>query len=199
MFDCITVGSATIDAFLTIHHANIHCRLDEKDCELCIKYGQKIQLDRCELLLGGNACNVAVGLRRCGLDTSVMVEIGDDDFGKTIKKTLQEEKVNTDAMIIDKHTPSSFAVAINFKGERTLFVEHIKRKHNFSFANISTKWMYLTSLGHEWKHVYENALSFVKQNSAYLAFNPGTVQIAEDGEILQPIFQQTEVLFLNRE
>ena len=199
MFDCITVGSATIDAFLTIHHANIHCRLNEKDCELCVKYGEKIQLDACEFLLGGNACNVAVGLVRAGFDTGVMVEIGDDDFGKTIKRTLQGEGVNTDAIIVDAHTPSSFAVAINFKGERTLFVEHIKRRHEFSFTDTSSKWMYLTSLGQQWKHAYDNALSFVRQNGVLLAFNPGTVQISEDVKTLEPFLKQTEILFLNRE
>ncbi len=201
MVDCITVGSATIDAFLTIHHANIHCRLNEKDCELCVKYGEKIQLDACEFLLGGNACNVAVGLRRVGFTTAVVVEIGDDEFGKKIKRTLIEDDVDTSFVTVG-HAPSSFAVAINFKGERTLFVEHILRKHDFSyfsFGSTKSKWMYLTSLGNEWKHAYNNALSFVKEHDIRLAFNPGTVQIAEDGDTLTPFLKQTEVLFLNRE
>lgn len=198
MFDCITVGSATIDAFLSIHHANIHCRLNEKDCELCVKYGEKIQLDKCEFLLGGNACNVAVGLRRSGFTTAVVVEIGDDEFGKKILHTLAKENVDTSLVKIE-HAPSSFAVAINFKGERTLFVEHIERKHDFSFVTSRSTWMYLTSLGHKWKYAYSKALSFVKENDIRLAFNPGTVQIAEDGDALAPFFKQADVLFLNRE
>ncbi|MBI2190285.1 MAG: hypothetical protein HYU49_01970, partial [Candidatus Levybacteria bacterium] len=59
MNDFVCVGDATIDAFLSIHDANLHCRLNEKDCELCIKYGEKIPVDKFELSLGGIASNVS--------------------------------------------------------------------------------------------------------------------------------------------
>lgn len=196
-FDIICVGDVVIDAFLSIHEASTHCRLS--DCELCVRYGEKIPIDSCEFLLGGNACNVSVGLARLSYKSSLIAEIGDDEFSHKITNGLAKEAVDSIHIIHTKNAPSSFAIGINFKGERTLFVEHVTREHNFSFEGLSPKWVYLTSLGKEWEETYKKTLDFVKSNSLSIAFNPGTLQLEEVRQIIAECLKYTTVLFVNKE
>ncbi len=114
-FDIITVGNATIDAFLGLHDASVHCHLSEKDKELCFPYGEKIALDTCDFQLGGNACNVAVGVSRLGLSTALVAETGDDEFAQKIINQLSHEKVDRSFVQQTKNTPASFAIGLNFK------------------------------------------------------------------------------------
>lgn len=198
-FDAITIGSAKIDAFLSIYEARDYFKLNKETNELCIKSGQKIEVDRCDFLLGGNAANVGVGLSRLGLKSAIFSEIGDEELSQKILKALKTENVNTRFLIQTKGKEASFSIILNFKGERTIFSEHVDRPHNFNFDNISTKSIYLTSLGHEWKKPYQKASEFVKKTKCLLAFNPGTLQIQEGHIAIADILSITDILFVNKE
>ena len=198
-FDVVCVGNAKIDTFLTLHEANTSLRLIKQTNELCIKFGEKITVDKAELLLGGNAANVAVGTSRLGLNVTLVAEIGEDEFAQKIINTLSKEKVDVSNVTQTEGQQSSFSTIINFKGERTIFSEHVKRNHNFTFENISTKWVYLTSLGDEWKSAYDKTVDFVKRTKARLAFNPGTLQISEGVKNIENVLSLTDILFVNKE
>lgn len=197
--DVVTIGNATIDAFLTFQKNNPHVRLDEKTQDLCVKSGEKIEVETSEFLMGGNASNVAVGLSRLGLKTSLCAEIGDDELSEKILKTLYKENVDFRLVKRTKNAKTSFAVAINVGGERTLFVQHIPREHNFNLADVFPKWIYLTSLGHEWKKPYQKVFSFVEKTGTKLACNPGTLQIQEGGNELTEALKKSHIVFLNKE
>lgn len=198
-FDVVCVGNAKIDAFLSIHEASQHLRLNKDTNELCIKSGEKIAVDKCEFLLGGNAANVAVGLSRLGLKSSLYAEIGDDELSHKIINTLKKEDVHTENVKRSKDNECSISVIINFKNERTIFSEHIQRLHDFTFDNLSAKWLYLTSIGNEWKTAYKRAVNFVKQTKTRVAFNPGTLQIAEGYKKIADVLSITDILFVNKE
>ena len=198
-FDVICVGNAKIDSFLTLREANNHLRLMEETNELCIKFGEKITVDKTEILLGGNAANVAVGISRLGLKAGLVAEIGNDEFAQKIINTLSKEKVDISNVKQTEGQQSSFSTIINFKGERTIFSEHVKRSHDFSFENISTKWVYLTSLGEEWTSAYNKTVDFIKKTGCRLAFNPGTLQIAAGEKSIENVLSVTDVLFVNKE
>ena len=198
-FDVVCVGNAKIDTFLTLHEASTSLRLIKETNELCIKFGEKITVDKAELLLGGNAANVAVGTSRLGLNVTLVAEIGEDEFAQKIINTLSKEKVDVSNVKQTEGQQSSFSTIINFKGERTIFSEHVKRNHNFTFENISTKWVYLTSLGDEWKSAYDKTVDFVKRTKARLAFNPGTLQISEGVKNIENVLSLTDILFVNKE
>ncbi len=198
-YDLLAVGNATVDAFLTIQDANVHCHLNTKTCELCVAYGEKILLEGCSFQAGGNACNVAVGISRLGNRTSLVAEIGDDEFAQKILHSLDNEKVDKKLLIQKQNMGSSFAIGIQFKGERTLFVEHVRREHTFAFDHIMTKWIYLTSLGKEWQHVYSQVVSFITKTGCKLAFNPGTPQLDEGYESIAAVMQSTKVFIVNKQ
>lgn len=198
-FDVACVGNAKIDTFLTLHEANQHLRFAKDSNELCIKFGEKISVDKADILVGGNAANVSVGTSRLGLNTALVAEIGSDEFAQKIINTLSQENVNTSKIIQTKGQQSSFSTIINFKAERTIFSEHVKRSHDFNFENISTKWVYLTSIGEEWTNAYNKTVDFIKNKQAKLAFNPGTLQIQSGRKNIENVLSIADILFVNKE
>src|SRR5258706_8169382 len=111
-YDLITVGETTMDAFMTLHDSSEKVHLT--DGELCFRHGEKINVERYDFFMGGNATNVAVGLARLGLKATLCSEIGDDEFSIKIRNSLANEHIERLLMI---QTPgqSSFSVIINFK------------------------------------------------------------------------------------
>ena len=197
MPDVITIGNALIDSFLTLHDENVHARVNAGDNELCIRLGEKILLDSTQFVMGGNACNVAVGMSRIGIQSGLIAEIGDDAFGQKIMQGLQAEDVDT--AFVTQRGESSFAVGLQFQGDRTLFVQHHVREHAFPLDTLQAKLVFLTSLGTKWHHVYEGIIAAKKGASFLLAVNPGTPQLSEGRAYLAPLFAVSDMVFLNKE
>ena len=198
-FDVVCVGNAKIDTFLTLHEASEHLRLIKETNELAIKFGEKITVDKAELLLGGNAANVSVGISRLGLNTALVAEIGKDEFAQKIINTLSKENVDVSNIAQTEGQQSSFSTIINFRNERTIFSEHVRREHNFNFENITTPWVYLTSLGNAWLDAYNKTVDFIKETKSSLAFNPGTLQIESGKNSIENVLSVTDLLFVNKE
>ncbi len=198
-FDIICVGNAKIDTFLTLSDVNNHLRFIQESNELCIKFGEKITVEKAEILVGGNAANVAVGVSRLGLKSGIIAEIGSDEFAQKIINTLSKEKVDTSKVLQKEGQESSFSTIINFKGERTIFSEHVKRSHDFNFENITAKWVYLTSIGEDWIDAYNKTVDFAKNKKVKFAFNPGTLQIAAGRKNIENALGITDILFVNKE
>jgi ribokinase len=191
----LSVGSGLLDAFLTVEDANTHFRVEDK--EFCIRFGDKIQLSSTEFQLGGNACNVSVGLSRLGLSSSLMAEIGVDEFSESILAILRKENVDT-TFVVRGNVPSSFAIGLNFNNERTLFVQHRLREHAFRTPDVKFDFVYLTSMGREWREAYKTIAMYVKEHGIPLFFNPGTPQISEGKDGILGQLEATYVLFVNK-
>lgn len=198
-FDVVAVGNARVDIFIWVQETNKHFRLNEETKELCIKIGDKALVDNAYLMSGGNAANVSVGLSRLGFKTAIIAEIGEDEFAQRIINSLAEEGVSEAFLQKTHNKSSSFSVIINYKSERTIFEETVEREHNFSFENISAKWIYLTALSEKWKEAYRKTLEFAKNNNVKLAFNPGTLQLDSGFEFIEDIIKKSEIVFLNKE
>ena len=80
MYDVITIGSATLDAFIETDAANIVsvCSTDKKKDFMAYPYGAKIEIDNFEFETGGGAINTATNFSTLGLKTSTIVKVGDD-------------------------------------------------------------------------------------------------------------------------
>lgn len=197
-YDVITIGETTVDAFMTVGDANGKYRIDNEHHDFCIRPGQKIDVDRYDFCMGGNATNVAVGLSRLGIKAGLCSEIGDDEFSIKIRNWLARDNVER-LLVKQVNGPSSFAVIINFQGDRTIFVQDVHRDHDFDFSEVTTPFVYLTSLGDEWDGPYKKALSFVEASNATLAFNPGSRQVRANNETVQQVLAKTTYLFVNKE
>ena len=80
MYDFITIGSATVDAFIETDAANIVSvsSLDTKREFMAYPYGAKIEIDNFELQTGGGGINTAANFAALGFKTSAIIKIGDD-------------------------------------------------------------------------------------------------------------------------
>lgn len=71
---------------------------------------------------GGPASNAAYLLGKWGLDVTFAGVVGDDLYGKRIKKEFEDIKVNTDYLVLNNNgqTPTSFILANQENGSRTV-------------------------------------------------------------------------------
>ncbi|MFA8299066.1 MAG: carbohydrate kinase family protein [Hyphomicrobiales bacterium] len=69
-------------------------------------------------IIGGSASNACISLSRLGVNCSLVTEIGDDDIGSLILKSLSEEKADTKFVNICKGKRSTIIIAmLDNKGE----------------------------------------------------------------------------------
>jgi len=199
MTDFLCVGDATQDNFFFIHEASVHCDLNNANCELILRYGNKIPVEKIGQSLVGNAANVSVGLARLGIQTALSTVFGDDDRGAWIKKQLMLANVNLDSSLTEANRESNLSSIIVFKSERTILSFHahgVKDIENLPKA----KWIYLTSSpGPDSAPLFAKILKY-KQDypEVKIAFNPYVVDLKKGREFLQPVIEITDILFVNK-
>ncbi len=199
-YDVITLGSARLDAFMTIHDPKKELHKDqEHQGGVCFRLGEKIVVDKYDFFVGGNAANVAVGISRMGLKSTIVAEVGDDEFSIKIRNMLARENIERLFLVQTKGGSSNLSVIISFAGDRTIFAESREQEHDFSLDGADADWLYITSLGREWEKPYKMALDFAKEKGARIAFNPGSYQLSEGHGTTAAVLKQTEILFVNKE
>lgn len=197
-YDVITIGESTIDAFMTLANTKTSVHAEDENGGMCFKLGDKIDVDRYDFTIGGNATNVAVGLTRLGLKATLVSETGDDEFSIKIRNCLANERIER-LLVHQVPGASNFSVIINFNGDRTIFVQDVQREHNFKLEDVTADFIYLTSLGREWQEPYKMAVDFAEKNKSKLVFNPGSRQIHEGSETVHLVLKHTHMLFVNKE
>lgn len=199
MFDMVTVGDSIVDVFVTPFQNDKNITIDTEREEATIRIGAKIPVETSSFSLGGNATHVAIGMSRLGFRTALAAELGTDEFAEKILKDLEKEKVAKDLLIQTAGAASTFTVSLSLGNDRTTFPRHVERGHDYNFDNISTQWVYLTSMGEKWRETYEKTLAFVKKSGAKLAFNPGSFQMNAGAESFANVTRSCDVLIVNKE
>ncbi len=191
----LSIGEASIDSFMFIHDANVHCTLDKSKCEFCMNYADKVMADDCVFTVGGNAANTSVAFSRLGLESQLFSVRGDDWIGEKIQETLLREKVDSRYVQVESG-PSSYATAIVFQGERNLVIYHVPRNYRLP-AFDPVDWIYATSMGRSFEAAYEQILTYVKKTGTKMSFNPGSFQLKAGVTAMKPYLAITEALFVN--
>ena len=203
--DILAIGDLTIDAFIRLHEAKIHCKVNNQDCEICLPFGAKIPYEYTKnIYAAGGAPNAAIAIARLGLKSALISNLGKDDNGRACELKLQKEKVVTTFVKAHPNKQTNCNFVLWYEDERTILVNHIDYDHDSAVLNpnigISPKWIYLTSMSSH-SPLYEKALvEYLDSKPAVkLVFQPGTFQINRGIEDLAPIMKRTEVLILNLE
>lgn len=199
-FDLLSIGDASIDTFMTPLESETMCKLDNQDCLICFSYGDKIPVKNLEFSTGGNAANNAVGAKRLGVHSGIVLTLGDDNVGNLIVEKLRGEGVDMTYVIQQPDTSSNYSTVINYSGERTILVYHAPRSYEFPVQLPVTPWAYLTSMGESFRPFYKHMEDWLKKNSSIkLAFNPGSWQLREAYESIAEIMKMTYIIYVNRE
>ncbi|MFB6225839.1 MAG: carbohydrate kinase family protein [Candidatus Paceibacteria bacterium] len=198
-FDIITIGDSTVDTFLIINEASLEEDLEHDEVKLCFQYGDKVPIEDTHQAVGGNAANVAIGLKKQGYSTAIITEIGGDINGHVIKKKLEKIGVNTDFSKVLEEKDSRYSMILHYKTDRTILSNYVDRE--YSLGNIpSCELIYYTSLGPNFEILQEELNQYLKQNpDTKLACNPGTYQMKKGMKTIKEILPKVKYLFVNRE
>jgi len=197
--DLLSIGDASLDVFLTPTESETFCKVDSHKSLLCFTYGDKIPVKNLSTSIGGNAANNAVGTKRLGINSAVVLTLGSDDVGNGIEDTLKKEGVNTDFANRQKNSFSNHSTIISVAGERTIFTFKVPRDYVFPDNLPKTKWVYLTSLGERFDPLYTKFLSWAKENKeTKLAFNPGSRQLRAGVDSFKNILSVSYIIYVNR-
>ncbi len=196
--DFLSIGDIATDAFIRIKDANIHCNVKRDECEICLKFKEKIPYEFVEVVKAvGNSANAAVSASRLGLKTALVSNLGDDENGNECVETLKREGV--DASFIKKHSgaKTNYHFVLWYEDDRTILVKH--EKYDYKLPDLpSPKWVYLSSIGSGTEEYHKEIGEYLAKNpESKVAFQPGTFQIKMGRENLAGIYKRANIFFCN--
>ncbi len=200
-YDIISIGDTTIDAFIKLSEASVHCKLGHKYCELCLSFADKVPYESLTVVPAvGNASNLAVGSARLGLKSAPFTAIGGDYFGRQILEVYQKERVGKEFVKVNKDKPTNYHFVLSFHAERTILINHQEYQY-FEPARIGgVPWIYFSSMGSHSLPFHQKLARYLgKYPEIKMGFNPGTFQLKLGVKKLRGIYERTHVLFVNRE
>lgn len=197
MLDLLSIGAIKLNTFIVLPEASVMCELKSVECKLCIEYGKKIPVTPFVTQIAGSAPNVAVGLAKLQLKTSIISFMGDDPVYHQAIAFLKQQKVNFNLVKKQKGLHSSAAVVLNFKGESTQLVDHVPHEYRLPTSTPASKFIHISELGGGYEKLYRDAIALVKTRGVRLSCNPGSIQIKEQKKVFFDLLGVTEVLFLN--
>lgn len=175
MFDVITIGSTTRDAFFEADFKTIKWPKTPSGLAYILPKGDKMEIKRAYFTIGGNAANGSVTFARQGSRVAAAGKIGDDASGEEIKRKLAEEKVSTKLMSAASGLPSAHSVLLLESGERTILGYHGAADsfalRDLCFASMLSKWWYM-SLAGESDKMFLPLIRFARAQKIAVAFNP---------------------------
>jgi ribokinase len=197
-YDIVSIGDTTIDAFIELHEASIHCSLNHQDCQLCINYADKVPYENLTMQPAGNSTNNAVGSARLGMKNAFVTGLGDDMQGQTIIDELKKEGVDTQFIHKNHGVKTNFHFVLVYRGERTILIKHNKFQYKLP-SPLNTEWIYFSSMGAGTEKFHDELLKLLnKQKDIKLSINPGTFQMRM-AKKMAGFYKRAEILFLNRE
>lgn len=200
-YDFVSVGDVTNDTFITLKDAEVHCNVDNVNCMLSMRFGDKIPYESAEVVYGvGNAGNAAIAAKRLGLNAALVTDIGTDAGGDSC--LAQWEKDGLDVSLVRRHAEyaTHHHYVLRFGAERTILIKHAPWPYELPNFGESPHWIYFTSTGEHGEPYHHALAAYVKESGVKLAFQPGTFQVKLSAEGKIPdVYAASELFFCNKE
>lgn len=199
-YDIVSIGDTVTDAFIRLKDAHITCKLDSNECEICMKYGDKIPYDFVEVCPAvGNSANAAVAFARLGLKSAVVTDLGSDSNGHEALETFKKNGVGTDYVKLHNGKKTNYHYVLWYDVDRTILIKHETFERHIPTMK-APKWIYLSSLGQDSLKFHTEIVGYLKANpDVKLAFQPGTFQMQFGTDALKEIYEKSEVVICNLE
>ena len=204
MFDVITIGSATRDAFVKSKAFKVlRAPQFPTGKALGISLGSKVHVDELNFYIGGGAVNTALTFAGQGLKTAVFAVVGEDPGGQEVQKVLKEEGISRELLQIDKkdHTSYSIVLTAGKSGRSSLRYDGAV----WHFPSLlpkrmeQTKWLYINHLGGESMKLLPQIFLLAKAKNIKVAWNPGSTQIKKAVIAIKPYLSLVDVFLMNQE
>jgi sugar/nucleoside kinase (ribokinase family) len=199
--DFIAIGDTTVDEFIKLKEARVSCDINNQDCTITMKWGDKIPYDFSILVPGvGNAANAAVAAARLGLSSGFVSNVGKDVFGEKILETFTHEGVDTRYVAVNDGIPTNHHYVLMYDAERTILIRHEVYPYIIPEGFVPPKWIYLSSTGEHAASFHDDLVVWLAEHpETKLAFQPGTFQIEMGKEKLTKLYATTEFFACNKE
>ncbi len=199
--DFLGIGDITTDAFIRIKDAHINCNINKENCELCMRFGDKVPFEYVKVLKAvGNSANASVSAARLELRSALMANVGDDSNGVDCINELKKNKVDTRYMKKNNGKPTNYHFVLWYTDDRTILVNHIEYDYHLPKIAKAPKWIYLSSLASNSYEYHLEILKYLNDNpKVKLAFQPGTFQMKLGINKLKDIYKRSEVFVCNVE
>jgi sugar/nucleoside kinase (ribokinase family) len=202
MYDVITIGTATRDAF--VKSPAFETRTDEKNAlEGCFPLGAKVEVDDLILETGGGATNAAATFGRLGYKVATVAAVGGDASGREIAAAMKAEGVSTSLLQVLKKLRTAFSVILLAgSGERTILVYRGAAEKISAAAipwkSLKSRWFYVSSVGGN-LDLIKKILDHAQKNGIKVAWNPGSKEIKQGLAALTPLIRNVDLFNLNKE
>jgi sugar/nucleoside kinase (ribokinase family) len=199
--DFIAIGDTVVDEFIKLKEAHVSCDINNENCTISMKWGDKIPYDTSELVPAvGNAANAAVAAARLGLSSGFISNVGNDQFGKEILATFTKEGVDTRYIAVNEGIPTNHHYVLMYGAERTILIRHEVYPYLIPEGFTAPKWIYLSSTGEHAEAFHDELAQWLLAHpETKLAFQPGTFQIQMGKEKLAKLYAVTEFFACNKE
>lgn len=132
---------------------------------------------------GGAPCNVLAMLNKLGYKTTFIGKIGDDIFGRQLKKAVQEVGINTDGLVTDKAVNTTLAFVHTLPGGDREFsfyrnpgADMMLSEGDMNEQLISDSKIFhfgsLSMTGEECEAATKKAVRIAKENGHIISFDP---------------------------
>ncbi|MBY0111058.1 carbohydrate kinase family protein [Patescibacteria group bacterium] len=196
----ISIGDTVVDEFIELQDARVHCKIDDEECEISMRWGDKIPFKSAVMVAGvGNAANAAVSAARLGLKTAFVTNTGKDAYGKEILNVFKKEKIDTKFVKLHAGIPTNHHYVLSFESERTILVKH--EHYPYALPKLpKPKTIYLSSLGEGTEEYHDQVAAYAEAHpEVFFAFQPGTFQMKLGIEKLARIYKRADFVVVNKE
>jgi ribokinase len=199
--DFLAIGDVVTDAFIELLDANVHCDINDENCTISMRWGDKIPYkDVVVVPAVGNSPNASVAATRLGLTSGLLTWIGDDEQGRECLSRLKDEKVETSYITSENGKKTNYHYVLRYEAERTILVKHSEFSYAIPEDMPAPKWIYLSSLAENSLPFHDEIMDYVEAHpDTKLAFQPGTFQMKFGYEKLKRVYERTDYFFCNKE
>lgn len=201
MYDIVTIGSTTRDAFLKADVPVVDDPRSAGGRAIHVGLGEKLELADLCITPGGNSANAATTFARQGFRAACFAEVGDDGAAREIEAALRESGV-TPLFRRDARGQTAFsAILLTASGERTIFAYH-GANHAWESPPpveiFAAPWWYVSLSGETSRH-FPALMEQARARRVSVALNPSGYHIRHHKDEMLALLQDIAFLVLNQE
>lgn len=202
--DVISVGDTVVDDFIRLFDEQGKVVDNGKGEKwLSIPYGMKVPFEKSTVIYGvGNAANAAVNFAKLGLNSSLVTNLGHDEHGREVVRTLDKKNVDTSLVKLQRGKKTNYHYVMWYKEDRTILINHEHYTYHWPHLLSSEipKWIYFSSIAENAIDMHDDIMEWLERHpDVKLAFQPGTFQIKFGAKRLKHVYKRSTVVVLNRE
>lgn len=199
--DFLAIGDITIDAFIELEDADVHCDINDANCTISMKFADKIPYKDVTIVNAvGNSPNAATSAARLGLSSALVANVGNDQNGKDCLETLRGNNVDTSFVQTEDGVKTNYHYVLKYGADRTILVKHEPFTCKFPNLETAPAWIYLSSIAAHTENFHDEIADYLEANpEVKLTFQPGTFQMKLGVERLARIYARTEIFVCNVE